>query len=167
MSARLLAMLSLLTIAGCAGPEGSPPSLAPRPIEAIADEPARAVPPRESRADPALAARIDALVAEAKRGEVEFRAALPETQQTVERAEGAPAESEAWIEAQLALTALDATRGTTTTALGELDAILAGQAQSGEPVEVERFEAARERVLALHAGQVQAYAGLSAMITNQ
>ena len=62
-----------------------------------------------------------------------------------------PLESEAWIEAQLAVSALDSQRSETVRALGGLDSILARQTLAGEPAETERLLAAREQVAALYA----------------
>jgi hypothetical protein len=142
-----------LTFTACAGPEGEPPSLGPRPIEGILDAPVYAIAPVPSASDPALASRIAEIVGQAEQGEHAFQEAYPAAENAVAAASGAALESEAWVEAHLAVSALDSARGPTTTALGELDGILADQAATGEPAETERLLAARERVAALHASQ--------------
>lgn len=166
---RICASLLLLPIllAGCAGPEGEAPSLAPRPIEGVLDEPVHAIAPVRSTSDSALAARIDALVGEAEAGHSAFAASYPAARQSVERAAGSAIESEAWIEAQLAVSALESARSATVQALGSLDGILAGQALAGAPSETQRLLAARERVAALYAAQNAQYDPLNAMLRTQ
>lgn len=159
--------LAILLLAACAGPEGEAPSLAPRPIEGILDEPVRAIAPIPSASDAALAAEIDALVREAESGDRAFAEAYPAAQAAVAAAAGSGLESEAWIEAQLAVSALGSTRTGTTRALGSLDAILAEQATTGEPAETERLLAARERVAGLYEGQVGRYEALNGQLRTQ
>lgn len=157
----------LLFATACAIPEADPPSLGPRDIEGILDEPTYAIAPVESADDAALAARISELVGQAEAGNADFRAALPGTQRAVRRAQGSAAESEAWIVAQVELSALDSARSPTTTAMGALDAIFAAQAIDGTPAETERLAAARARVAELYAAQAQSYQSLQAMLRSR
>ena len=120
------AMLALI-VAACA-PPGPYPSLEQRPIEkalAETDE----VPPEAPLADDSgLPARIAALIAEARRGEREFDAALPAAKAAAERA-GAP-ESESWIEAQQILSRLEAAGALSGKALADLDALAMAEEQA-------------------------------------
>lgn len=158
--------LPILLLA-CAGPEGEAPSLAPRPIENILDEPIHAIEPVESTSDAALAAEIDMLVRQAESGHDTFTASFPATRDAVTAAAGRPLESESWIEAQLAVSALDSARSSTVEALGLLDGILAGQALAGAPSETQRLLAARERVAALYEEQNALYDPLNAMLRTR
>jgi hypothetical protein len=167
MKPRFALIACLFTLASCAGPEGEPPSLGPRPIEGILDAPVYAIAPVPSASDPALATRIDGLVAQAEEGEQAFLAAYPAAQSAVAAASNAAVESEAWIEANLAVSALGSARSPTTTALGELDGILAGQAASGEPAETARLAAARDRVAALHTSQSARYDALNGRLRTR
>lgn len=158
----LLPPLAMFGLAACAVAETNPPSLAHRDVEGILDQPMRAIAPAASANDPALASRIGELVAQAEVGQRDFAAALPSAQSAVQRARGAARESEAWIAAQLAISALDGTRSETTTALGELDAILGAQTAGGALAETDRLTEAREQVLALYDAQNASYQTLLA-----
>ncbi|HEY5723840.1 MAG TPA: hypothetical protein VIT45_16140 [Allosphingosinicella sp.] len=121
------ALLALSALAGCA-PPGPYPSLEPRPIEkALADTeepPAEAPLPDEA----GLPARIAALTAEVRRGEREFDAASPAARAAAERAGGV--ESESWIEAQQALSRLEAAGAVSGKALADMDALAMAEEQS-------------------------------------
>jgi hypothetical protein len=161
-------LLSLpLLLVACAGPEGDAPSLTPRPIEGILDEPVRAIAPVQSTSDTALATEIAALVEQAEAGHSAFTARYPAAQGTVQNAAGSAVESEAWIEAQLAVSALDSARSETVRTLGSLDAILAGQALAGAPSETEKLLDARERVASLYGEQNALYDALNATLRTR
>ena len=117
--AGVLAAALLALAAGCA-PQGSYPSLAPRPGERLStDEPVRVRP--EVAADPALAAEVAELLARARRGEAAFQAALPAARAGVAR--GGAAGSDSWIEAQQAVSRLEGARAETAAALALLDSL--------------------------------------------
>ena len=133
-----VALVALLC--GCA-PQGSFPSLAPRPVEwELSGQPpppclAGQSPPAAETAqqtgpaaDPQLAARVASLLADARRGESDFAKALPAARTSVGRA--GPAGSESWIAAQQNISALEAARARTADAVAELDALLL--ARSGD-----------------------------------
>ena len=157
----------LLIASACGAPDAEPPSLAPRPVEGVLDRPVQALAPVPSAEDPALAARIAELVEQAEAGNRAFAGQLPATRSAVAAAEGSAPESEAWIVAQVALSALDGERSPTTTALGALDQILAEQALSGEPAEIDALTPARERVAALFASQTQVFDALAARLSSR
>lgn len=147
---RIFALGALLSLAGCAD-QGSFPSLAPRPVERLSnDEPVRVAPMVAT--NPALTARIAELLRNARGGETEFQAALPAARASVSRAEAA--ESESWIEAQQAISRLEAKRAATVTALAQLDTLSVERARL--PIGAGDFEAllaAVETARSLAAGQ--------------
>jgi len=111
-------LLGALLLAGCVS-EGPYPSLARRPEEANLStlEPVRETPVVAS--DAAFLRRIATLRAQAQEGAGAFQAAVGATEAAVGRA-GASG-SESWVEAQQALSRLEAARAPTTIALAELD----------------------------------------------
>jgi len=127
---RLIATcLPIVLLAACSAP-GIYPSLAARPTEAIDPRLPIATAASPGTLDPALAGRLAAAMAAARGGMSEFGrlAAIAER-----AAAGAgPSQSESWIVAQQALSALVAQHGVTTRAAGDVDALAA-----------ERIEAAR------------------------
>jgi hypothetical protein len=114
-------------LAGCA-PQGSFPSLLPRPVEQEQSpaEPVTVEP--DSPADPALAARLEALLARARQGQQAFEAELVSARAAVSRS--GTAHSESWIEAQQALSRLEAARAPTMSALTELDTLAVEQGRT-------------------------------------
>lgn len=124
----ILAFSPLLGLAACAA-GGAYPSLAPRAVEKMDSEEAAPapVPALPTAGDPALASRLTALQAEARQGQAKFDAELPAAQAAAGRA-GAAA-SEGWIEAQRALSSLEATRVLSVTALAELDTLNVARAE--------------------------------------
>jgi len=121
-----LALLMLTLAPGCADSTGSYPSLAPRPIERVSIEepvtaPEEAAPPV---ADPAKDADIAAQLAAAEAARGQFATELGEARKAVAAAEGQPAESEAWVVAQQALSRLGQRRGPVAAALANLDQMI-------------------------------------------
>mgnify|MGYP000276422049 CR=1 FL=1 len=120
MRASFFLLPALLT--GCAGAADAP-SLAVRPIELRSD--AVAIRPEiiAQPIAPAFAAQIDTLVARARKGDRDFTqlsAKLAGLRAGLKAASG----SEAWIDAQTKLSALEVARDGTTDALTTLDALL-------------------------------------------
>jgi hypothetical protein len=109
--------LAVLLLAGCVS-QGPFPSLAPRAaeLEDWSEEPLRAAP--EVADDPALRARLSALLGEAKAGGRDFEADAPAAERAAARA-GAEG-SDSWLEAQQAISRLEAARGRTGAALADL-----------------------------------------------
>jgi hypothetical protein len=113
----LAPLASAALLAGCAD-RGSFPSLAPRPVERLSnDEPVRTTP--FVAADPQLSAQVAQLLADARRGQTEFQAALPAARGSVGRAGASGTES--WIEAQQAMSRIEAARAASVIALAQLD----------------------------------------------
>jgi hypothetical protein len=118
---------------GCAA-QGDFPSLMPRAGEmqqqASNPDPTPLVAAPDIRAsDPALAQRLTELMAQARQGEQAYAAELAGTRAAIAGA-GAP-ESENWIEAQLALSRLEAARNATVAALSDLDALAVSRDEAG------------------------------------
>lgn len=114
---RAAALLPLL-LAACGTMQTGEPSLAPRAAEAI--DPRVPIPSEviAGPADPALTERIAQLMAEVRAGAAAFEAAETEAERLA--AAAGPAQSESWIEAQVALSALVASRGPVTKAVADL-----------------------------------------------
>ncbi len=150
--ASLTIALALLLAAGCAAP-GPYPSLAPRPAEQAYAEDAEERKPTPQPDDPALAGEIDRLRAEAKAGSADFDAALPAAEAAA-RASGA-AGSDSWMEAQQALSRLEAARARTTAALADLDRLAVERTSAGTLGEgdSERLRRATEEMQALSGAQ--------------
>lgn len=156
-----LACFLLLPLAACVEGQGAFPSLAPRPIEQAANAPVAPPAAPVVTGDPALDARVAALLADAERGEADFRARLPDSCAAWERGANAAEGSEAWIAAQTALSALGSARDPTVAALSDLDAlVLERMQQSG--VDLSGLIAAEERVGAMAQAQRDAMDALSA-----
>ncbi len=154
---RPFALAVLLAIAGCTTPRTGAPSLAPRAAEAI--DPRAPVPSDvvQRAADPALATRLAELIGLARSGENAFAAAAGEAQRLA--AAAGPRESESWVVAQQALSAVAAARSPTTRALGDMDAIAAAALQRRgaiAPADLAAIEAAAAEVGAIDRRQAQA-----------
>ncbi|MEO7828048.1 MAG: hypothetical protein ABIR60_13000 [Allosphingosinicella sp.] len=121
-------LVALVLAAGCAAP-GPYPSLAPRAAEKAYADDAEERKPTPRPDDPALAGEIDRLLAEAKAGAAAFDSALPAAEATAGRA-GATG-SDSWIEAQQALSRLEAARARTTAAIADLDKLGLERASAG------------------------------------
>ncbi|MGZ8997427.1 MAG: hypothetical protein ACXW2T_01090 [Allosphingosinicella sp.] len=154
---------ALLLASACA-PGGPYPSLAPRPIEkAMADS--EEVPAQtEAPDDAGLPARIEALAAQARRGDAEYRAVLPEAREAAAKA--GPSGSDSWIVAQQALSRLEAARSTTGSALADLDALAMAEASARplSPADRERLNSATRDAEALAERQRSEIAKLQARI---
>lgn len=163
--ALLAILLPLVLGAGCAAP-GPYPSLAPRPAEkAYADDSdeRRATPQPD---DPALAAQIGRLAAAARAGASEFDAALPAAEAATGSAGGSGSDS--WIEAQQALSRLEAARARTTAALADLDALAVERSAAGtlSTADAERLRAAAARLQALADAQAERVKRLSERLSR-
>jgi len=149
MNARLPILAALLAacLAGCVS-QGPFPSLAPRPAEREdwTEEPAHAAPVVAD--DAALRTRIAALIAEAREGGRAFDADLPAAERAT--AHVGPAESDSWVEAQQAISRLQASRGRTDEAAAELHQLrLARAGQPSSATDLAALDAAIEEVGAL------------------
>jgi len=163
MSRTALAALSALFVGGCAT-GGAFPSLAPRPVEQLAFEEPIKVDPSVAP-DPALRARAAALLADARSGDRAFEAVYADALPLV-RAAG-PADSDSWIQAQEAISRVEAARIATTTAVAELDLLVAER--SDDPVNDALWAdiaEARAAATALAAEQVRRIERLRASVSR-
>jgi hypothetical protein len=148
----LVALATLVLAAGCAAP-GPYPSLAPRPAEKAYAEDAEERKPTPQPDDPALAGEIDRLLAAGKSGAAEFDSALPGAQSAAGAAGSAGSDS--WIEAQQALSRLEAARARTTAAVADLDRLTVERFSAGTlgDRDSERLRAANAELQALSDSQ--------------
>jgi hypothetical protein len=167
----MLALLLSPALLGACAPSGSFPSLAPRAAERAAATPApgdqAAAEPAPPAADPSLIARLDQLVAAAREGQQAFGPALVSAEAAIARA-GAP-RSESWIEAQLALSRLEAARSPSVAAQGDLDSLALERTQAGAPpneADSAAIAAAAEQIKSLVAAQNEQLARLSARLSD-
>jgi len=157
-------LLAPVLLAGCAQSAGVGPSLARRPIESRdLREPVREA-AAPTAADAQLGGEIEGLVNRARVGERDFAGLLP-------RAEAAAASagaqgSESWLAAQQLLSALEAARGTTTSALGRLDALLAERVLARNEAGLADLQAAQQQVAALAEAQQRQFDRLQARISR-
>lgn len=160
----LLALTLSVLLPACA-PQGNFPSLAPRAVEKLPDEePERPLPPPVPT-DPALIARVADLIERARLGQRDFEAAEPTTRSAVGRA-GASG-SESWVEAQLAVSRLQAARLETTDALASLNEIAVERANKPtNPDDFRTIVAAIETVSGLSDAQGLVISQLEAELTR-
>ncbi|MCP1472090.1 hypothetical protein J3E64_003805 [Sphingobium sp. OAS761] len=149
---RLLTALALM-LSGCAGgAQQNYPSLAKRPIESapVAEV---APPPAPAPADTELSAEIAHYVEQADQGAAMFDSAYGRAVKAVAGASGSAVSSDAWVSAQVSISALEAARNGSVSALASLDTLYArranavadGTARGG----LEDIDAARSAALAL------------------
>jgi hypothetical protein len=155
MNGRFLGLAALLAVslAGCVS-HGPFPSLAPRPAEQEdwTEEPVHAAPAVAD--DAALRTRIAALLAEARDGERAFAADLPAAERAT--AHPGPEGSDSWVEAQQAISRLEASRGRTDDAATELHQLrLARSGQPTSEADLAALDAAIEAVNAIVERQQQ------------
>ena len=148
LRATLAILVPLLVATACAAP-GPYPSLAPRPAEKAYAEAGEERQPTPQPDDPALAAEVDGLAAAGRAGAEDFEAALPGAEAAASAA-GGPG-SDSWVEAQQAVSRLEAARARTTSALADLDALAVDRAKAGTlgPGDGERLRAATARLQAI------------------
>lgn len=163
---RLLLSALILSLAGCAK-GGNYPTLNPRPIETKAEgllaEPAPSELPLAS-ATRETQSKIDAAHGLARGGMSAFDAALPATR-TAAAAAGANG-SERWINAQMAISALEQNRGPVKSALANLDGLLR-DTLSGPPSEdLAQVQEAIRTVEAMDARQDEAMTALLRSISR-
>ena len=149
MNRRFLGLSAMLAacLAGCVS-QGPFPSLAPRPAEQEdwTEEPAHLAPAVAD--DTVLQSRIAQLIQEAREGSRAFEADLPAARRAAARvgAEG----SDSWIEAQQAISRLQASRGKTDEAAAELHQMRVGRSgQATSAADLAAIDAAIQEVDAL------------------
>jgi hypothetical protein len=165
LPAPLSALFALALPAGCAAP-GPYPSLAPRPAEtayAGGDDERQ---PTDQPDDPSLAGEVERLRAEAGAGAAEFDAALAAAEASI--AAAGPPGGDSWIEAQQAVSRVEAARARTSSALADLDALAVARASAGTlgSGDRERLRAATVELQALADAQVERLRRLEARLSR-
>jgi hypothetical protein len=160
-----IAHVLLAPLAAACAPEGDFPSLALRPGERdlSTEPPVRA--PVNVPGDPVLRETVASLVAQANAGDRAFDSELGLASPIVGRA--GPAQSESWVQGQLALSRLEASRAATTSALAELEALrVARAALPTNDADFAAIESTLARVTELVAAQQQRLDGLRASLAR-
>ena len=162
---RSAATLALL-LSACATTPASEPSLAPRAAEAI--DPRVPIPSEvvAGPADPALTAGIAALLAQVRGGDAAFQDAAREAERLA--AAAGAAQSDSWILAQQAVSAMVAARAPVTGALADLDALAAARLASGgmQPGDLAAIKAASAEAGAVSEGEAAAIDRLQAQLSR-
>jgi hypothetical protein len=161
LSLILIAASVIASVGACSMKSGAPPSLLPRPGEAIDPRVPVERPVNNRPVDGALASRLAALVSQAREGDAAFRPALAKAEQLA--AAAGAAHSDNWAVAQEALSAAIAARSPTARALVDIDALGADklQAQQGlAPADLEAIKHAGSEVGAIDQRQADAVAAI-------
>lgn len=158
------AILAVAMLAGCAGSDIAFPSLAPRAVEKlpIEDPVSDSTGPVAVPADAATAAAIRAQLAAAETARGRFDGELADARRAVAAAAGQPAESEAWIAAQQAISRLDQERGPVTSALASLDEMVVATGGAPSP----ELTDAWSRVSAIDEAQRRAFGEVAGKLPN-
>ena len=156
----ILLSAAMLSLAGCRA-DVSAPSLMPRAVEKQPiDMPVTKAIESGTLADPALRAKVAAQVDAAQVGDRAFAAQQAATEKAVARASGAAQGSDAWVEAQEAVTALAAACAAVRDAAGAIDALRDDPANAA-PGNRAAIDAAAAKVTALETKEADAVAALN------
>jgi hypothetical protein len=128
-----IATVALGLLAGCAAQDTATPSLLPRAVEGRSDaEPERPAP--VATPDPALDAEVAGLVARRTKASADFASADRTAQRALAAGARAAVGSDAWLDAQTALAALDDGRAKLLGVLSELEQLaIARAAENAAP----------------------------------
>jgi hypothetical protein len=147
---RRFAFLTVLILSACSMPAVNAPSLAHRPAEDIDPRLPVPEPVLSTMPDPTLQRQLNALIAQAQSGDDAFRSAVPAAEKAV--AGAGAAQSESWIAAQQALSALVGLREPVTRAAADVDALGAQRIQKLgglAAADLKAIQAASNRVRAI------------------
>ena len=159
----LIALLLATGLAGCTETGHHYPSLLPRDTESQSlAEPERPAP--VATPDAALDARIAALVAELDKAGKDFTAVAQDGEARIAVARGLPEGSDGWLDAQAALTEVDAARAPAASTLAELEQMTIDRGAAGQPP-YPALDAAIARASALAEAQSARNATLAAALT--
>lgn len=160
-----------LGLAACST-AGSYPSLAYRGAERSAlPAPAEPAPPPVQLPPPSadLTTRISGLVTAAQDADRQFASKRPAAERAVGAAARAARTSDSWVSAQVAVSALQASRDTAVAALADLDSLYADArtaAPTDESPSTKAIDAARQQVQGLVNAQNDIISGLDARLRN-
>lgn len=162
----LTAFLALFALGALADSAAAKPfpSLAKRPSETRDRTPPAPQAVVPAAADPQLVAQVEGLAKQAESGEAAFRTQLDAGRTAVAAAGPAAPSSEAWVNAQVALSALDNARYDSVAALAGLDSLYVDRQDNADAARVMADLAAidpvRSRALAMVDAQNDALDGL-------
>ena len=157
-------LLLLLPLAACAAPSGDFPSLAPRAIEQRSDaEPEPVV--VTAAPDPALDARVADLLRQAETGSASFNTAADRIATRLPAARAGGVGSDAWVDAQTAISQLLPSREAISGAQADLEQLAIDRAAAGQPP-YPALEAARQTVTAAATAQRVRYEALVAALAS-
>jgi hypothetical protein len=163
-------ILGLVMLSGCSGSTANFPSLAKRAIESRSDDVASMSAPIASVGGPVDASTLTKAAAAVRRAEdaaSAFQSALGPAQSAVNAARGASFGSERWIEAQIAVSALERSRLAVKTALSDIDDLQGALVALDPTVDVSALALASARVAAIDDEQATVVDSLLAKITNR
>jgi hypothetical protein len=154
-----LAPALLLVLPACAS-KGDFPSLAPRAVERELPSPDLPPPQTVVPDDPRLPSGLQPFLAEARKGQADFNRYVSAARAAVSRA-GAPG-SDSWVEAEQAISRVEAARSATAKAIADLDAYSVEQAKAHplSPADLDRIREAVTQLQALSDAQGQEIAAL-------
>lgn len=164
---RSLTPLMILVFAGGCTATVDNPSLAPRAVErfTVAEPVPAPPPPAALPEDASRQERASALTARAREADHRFRTSLGEAETAVSRGAGAAPGSEAWVQAQQALSRAEVLREPVSGALAELDALQIASAETGVGTEAEAaLTASLQEVITIDTREREAITALSARI---
>ena len=164
----MILMTCLAGVSGCSTAVDHP-SLAPRAIERFtAAEPAPApLPPAALPEDASRQERVRVLTTQAVEADARFREGLAEAQGTVSKGAGAAPGSEAWVQAQQAISRIEILREPVSRNLADLDALQVAAVQAGVGTDAAaELDAAIQKVGAIDAQEEQAVVTLRALLAN-
>jgi hypothetical protein len=158
----ILPVALALALGACAAGIDTP-SLAPRAAERVPIGEVEPVAEPASALDPALADRLSRLVAAAQADQQRFAAKEADTAGQVAHAANAAQGSDAWVQAQQALSALEGQRAPMATHLSVLDDL---RVEPGNAALANRgaIDAAAATIESLDRGQAEAIAALAARL---
>ena len=164
----ILAMAGLSGLGGCST-VADHPSLAPRAIERFTTtEPAPAPPPPAALPeDASRQERAGLLLAQAIESDARFQERLAEVRTVVASGSGAAPGSEAWVQAQQAISRIETLREPVSRTLADLDQLQIDAAQAGMGTEAEgELASATQKVASIDARQEEEIAALRERVLN-
>jgi len=164
----ILAMAGLSGLGGCST-VADHPSLAPRAIERFTTtKPAPAPPPPAALPeDASRQERAGLLLAQAIESDARFQERLAEVRTVVASGSGAAPGSEAWVQAQQAISRIETLREPVSRTLADLDQLQIDAAQAGIGTEAEgQLASAIQKVASIDARQEEEIAALRERVLN-
>lgn len=160
----LIVLLLATGLAGCTDTSGKYPSLLPRAIEKQSlAEPERPVP--VAAPDPALDKQIAGMMSAIDKASKDFTTTAQGAEARIAVARGLPQGSDGWLDAQAALSDVDAALGPVTSILADLDQLAAQRGLAGLPP-YPALDAAIAKAGAIADAEAARKAALEASLSN-